>query len=48
MERALEQPISGIHHAIALASDPRHDLGLYTEVPGLRLVKQTVSFDDPW
>jgi glyoxalase family protein len=43
----LEQPISGIHHVTAIASDPQRNLDFYTEVLGLRLVKRTVNFDDP-
>jgi glyoxalase family protein len=41
------QPISGIHHVTAIASDPQRNLDFYTEVLGLRLVKRTVNFDDP-
>ena len=40
-------PISGLHHVTAIASDPQRNLEFYTEVLGLRLVKQTVNFDDP-
>jgi len=43
----LEQPISGIHHVTAIASDPQRNLDFYTQVLGLRLVKRTVNFDDP-
>lgn len=46
-ERAMEQPILGIHHVTAIASDPQRNLDFYTEVLGLRLVKRTVNFDDP-
>ena len=42
-----EQPISGIHHVTAIASDPQRNLDFYTEVLGMRLVKRTVNFDDP-
>lgn len=37
----------GIHHITAIASDPQHNLDFYTRLLGLRLVKQTVNFDDP-
>ena len=40
-------PILGIHHITALATDPQRNLDFYTQVLGLRLVKQTVNFDDP-
>jgi glyoxalase family protein len=43
----MQQPISGIHHVTAIASDPQRNLDFYTEVLGLRLVKRTVNFDDP-
>ncbi|WP_158058708.1 ring-cleaving dioxygenase [Halorussus halophilus] len=39
--------IPGIHHVTAIASDPQRNVDFYTEVLGLRLVKQTVNFDDP-
>ncbi|MGA2982850.1 MAG: VOC family protein [Terriglobia bacterium] len=35
----MEQPILGIHHVTAIASDPQSNLGFYTELLGLRLVK---------
>lgn len=43
----MQQPISGIHHVTAIASDPQCNLDFYTNVLGLRLVKRTVNFDDP-
>ncbi len=39
--------ISGIHHITAIAGDPQANLDFYRGVLGLRLVKQTVNFDDP-
>ena len=39
---------SGIHHVTAIASDPQHNLDFYAGVLGLRLVKRTVNFDDPY
>jgi glyoxalase family protein len=41
------QPIVGLHHVTAIASDPQVNLDFYTEVLGLRFVKRTVNFDDP-
>jgi glyoxalase family protein len=41
------QPIPGLHHITAIASDPQRNVDFYTEVLGLRLVKKTVNFDDP-
>lgn len=40
-------PIRGLHHVTAIASDPQRNLDFYTEVLGLRFVKKTVNFDDP-
>jgi len=41
------QPISGLHHVTAYASDPQRNLDFYTQVLGLRFVKKTINFDDP-
>jgi glyoxalase family protein len=41
------QPIIGLHHVTAIASDPQQNLDFYTDVLGLRFVKRTVNFDDP-
>ena len=41
-------PIRGIHHITAIASSAAENLRFYTEVLGLRLVKKTVNFDDPY
>lgn len=38
---------SGIHHLTAIASAADENLDFYERVLGLRLVKQTVNFDDP-
>jgi len=37
----------GIHHVTAIAGDPQSNIDFYTGVLGLRLVKQTINFDDP-
>ena len=37
----------GIHHVTAIAGDPQQNVDFYTGVLGLRMVKQTVNFDDP-
>jgi glyoxalase family protein len=37
----------GLHHVTAIATDPQRNVDFYTSVLGLRLVKQTVNFDDP-
>jgi glyoxalase family protein len=41
------QPIQGIHHITALASDPQANVDFYHNVLGQRLIKTTVNFDDP-
>ena len=40
--------ITGIHHVTALAKGPRENLGFYGGVLGLRFIKRTVNFDDPF
>ena len=40
-------PIYGIHHITAIASNPQRNLDFYTKTLGLRLVKRTINFDDP-
>ncbi len=37
----------GLHHVTAYAGDIRRNLDFYRRILGLRLVKQTVNFDDP-
>ena len=39
--------MNGIHHVTAISSDPAATLRFYSDTLGLRLVKQTVNFDDP-
>ncbi len=41
-------PISGIHHITAVAASAADNFRFYTRVLGLRLVKKTVNFDDPF
>jgi glyoxalase family protein len=43
----MEDKISGIHHVTAIAGEPQRNVDFYVGVLGLRLVKQTVNFDDP-
>ena len=40
--------IGGIHHITAIASSASENLAYYEKVLGLRLVKKTVNFDDPY
>jgi glyoxalase family protein len=37
----------GIHHVTAISGDPAATVRFYSDTLGLRLVKQTVNFDDP-
>lgn len=37
----------GIHHITAIVGHPQENIDFYAGVLGLRLVKQTVNFDDP-
>jgi glyoxalase family protein len=41
------QPIQGLHHITAVASDAQTNVDFYHHVLGQRLVKTTVNFDDP-
>ncbi len=43
----IQPQIPGLHHVTALATHPQANLEFYRDVLGLRLVKQTVNFDDP-
>lgn len=43
----MRPPLAGIHHLTAIVDDPQENIDFYTNVLGLRLVKQTVNFDDP-
>ena len=43
----MPNPIIGLHHVTAIASDAQRNLDFYTQVLGLRFVKRTVNFDDP-
>jgi glyoxalase family protein len=40
--------IAGIHHLTAVSSSASENVAFYTDLLGLRLVKQTVNFDDPF
>ncbi len=37
----------GIHHITSIVGHPQENVDFYAGVLGLRLVKQTVNFDDP-
>jgi glyoxalase family protein len=39
--------ILGLHHITLVCSDAQQTVDFYTQVLGLRLVKQTINFDDP-
>jgi glyoxalase family protein len=39
--------LPGLHHVTAIAGDPQVNVDFYAGLLGLRLVKQTVNFDDP-
>jgi predicted esterase/catechol 2,3-dioxygenase-like lactoylglutathione lyase family enzyme len=43
-----QNKISAIHHITAIAASAAENLEFYEQVLGLRLVKQTVNFDDPY
>lgn len=37
----------GLHHVTAVAGNARRNLDAYGSLPGMRMVKRTVNFDDP-
>ena len=39
--------INRIHHLTAISRDAQRTVDFYTGLLGLRLIKQTVNFDDP-
>ncbi|MFJ8353052.1 ring-cleaving dioxygenase [Bacillus paramycoides] len=43
----MEKKTMGIHHITAIVGHPQENVDFYAGVLGLRLVKQTVNFDDP-
>ena len=42
----MDHKILGLHHVTATVDDAQQDLDFYRDVLGLRLVKQTVNFDN--
>ncbi|WP_276347887.1 ring-cleaving dioxygenase [Daejeonella sp. JGW-45] len=44
----MEDRILGLHHITAIAGGAKRNYNFYTGVLGLRLVKKTVNFDDPY
>lgn len=44
----MEDRILGLHHITAIAGGAKRNFDFYTRVLGLRLVKKTVNFDDPY
>ncbi|HWP93345.1 MAG TPA: ring-cleaving dioxygenase [Thermodesulfobacteriota bacterium] len=43
----MSKEILGIHHVTAIAGEPQENVDFYAGILGLRLVKQTVNYDDP-
>lgn len=43
----MSKKTTGIHHISAIVGHPQENIDFYAGVLGLRLVKQTVNFDDP-
>lgn len=38
---------AGLHHVTAVSGMPKENVAFYTRILGLRMVKQTVNYDDP-
>ncbi len=47
MSSAHPRAVRGLHHITLVAGDAQRTVDFYTGLLGLRLVKQTVNFDDP-
>ena len=43
----MKKQTTGIHHITAIVGHPQENIDFYAGVLGLRLVKQTINFDDP-
>lgn len=43
----MKKHTTGIHHITAIVGHPQENIDFYAGVLGLRLIKQTVNFDDP-
>ena len=43
----MDKKTSGIHHITAIVGHPQENVDFYAGILGLRMVKQTVNFDDP-
>lgn len=43
----MKKQTTGIHHITAIVGHPQENVDFYASILGLRLVKQTVNFDDP-
>jgi catechol 2,3-dioxygenase-like lactoylglutathione lyase family enzyme len=43
----MTSPLPGIHHVTAICGDPQANVDFYTGLLGLRLIKQTVNYEDP-
>ncbi len=43
----MRKSLHGIHHITAISSDPQANVDFYSRILGLRMVKQTVNYDDP-
>lgn len=44
----MKMTVYGIHHITALAGDAQQNIDFYAGLLGLRMVKKTVNFDDPF
>lgn len=44
----MKNGITGIHHITAIAGDAQKNVDFYVKTLGLRMIKRTVNFDDPF
>lgn len=44
----MAQPIKGLHHITAVSGPPQQNFNFYRNKLGLRFIKKTINFDDPF
>jgi len=44
----MAEPIKGLHHITAVSGPPQENFNFYRNKLGLRFIKKTINFDDPF
>ena len=47
-DQHMSKNINGLHHITAVSGPPHINFGFYTKILGLRFIKKTINFDDPF